>query len=87
MLVVTGLPRVSGNTVTARLEARFGPGLDPFREAGAERLIATLTMVARGDNVAIGRFELDTSDAQTAAAAQLFEAFAAEEGHATPSEV
>ncbi len=85
-LTIIGTAQVSGNTVTARVEGRLDPAPEPFGEAGVERLIATLTLVARGDTAAFVRFELDTSDAQTAAAAQLFAAFAAEQGQVAPSE-
>ncbi len=85
-LTILGSPQVSGTTVTARIEGRLEPVPEPFREAGVERLIATLTVVARGDQAAFARFELDTSDPQTAVAARLFEAFEAEQGQAAPSE-
>ncbi len=79
---LVGTPVVSVTLVTARIEVRPDPVPEPLATAGVERVLATIVVVTRGERVAFSRFDLDADDPQTASAARLIEADAAEAGQA-----
>jgi ketosteroid isomerase-like protein len=73
-------PRVDGDTVTGRVEARFDNLPPLFKDLGIEHVVGPATVRARGGQLSNILFESDPTDAQTASFYALVGAPAATDG-------